>query len=173
MACFQGIPHYPNCIRKMFRSNSYHHQVAWSSYLSDKYSRCCYGSICMNQTINSLSLCWFYLTFREGICKLNSMIDDWGISRNWPPADDKSTLVQVMAWCRQATSHYLNQGGPICLAPYCDTRPQWVNQIMQRAHATRNMQTGTSYSQSLRLGIMISCNAWYRRGYRQLWNVSS
>ena len=23
--------------------------------------------------------------------------------------DDKSTLVQVMAWCRQATSHYLNQ----------------------------------------------------------------
>ena len=23
--------------------------------------------------------------------------------------DDKSRLVQVMAWCRQATSHYLNQ----------------------------------------------------------------
>ena len=23
--------------------------------------------------------------------------------------DDKSTLVQVMAWCRQATSHYLSQ----------------------------------------------------------------
>ena len=26
--------------------------------------------------------------------------------------DDLSTLVQVMAWCRQATSHYLNQCGP-------------------------------------------------------------
>ena len=26
--------------------------------------------------------------------------------------DDKSTLVQVMAWCRQATSHYLNQCWP-------------------------------------------------------------
>ena len=25
---------------------------------------------------------------------------------------DKSTLVQVMAWCRQATSHYLSQCGP-------------------------------------------------------------
>ena len=23
--------------------------------------------------------------------------------------DDKSTLVQVMAWCHQATSHYLSQ----------------------------------------------------------------
>ena len=23
--------------------------------------------------------------------------------------DDKSTLVQVLAWCRQATSHYLGQ----------------------------------------------------------------
>ena len=23
--------------------------------------------------------------------------------------DDKSTLIQVMAWCRQATSHYMNQ----------------------------------------------------------------
>ena len=30
----------------------------------------------------------------------------------WIPhdlTDDKSTLVQVMAWCRQATSHYLSQ----------------------------------------------------------------
>ena len=26
--------------------------------------------------------------------------------------DDKSTLVQVMAWCRQAPSHYLNQCWP-------------------------------------------------------------
>ena len=26
--------------------------------------------------------------------------------------DDKSTLFQVMAWCRQATSHYLNQCQP-------------------------------------------------------------
>ena len=26
--------------------------------------------------------------------------------------DDKSTLVQVMAWCRQATSHYLSLVDP-------------------------------------------------------------
>ena len=41
--------------------------------------------------------------------------------------DDKSTLVQVMAWCRQATSHYLHQCWPRSLASYGITRPQWVN----------------------------------------------
>ena len=41
-------------------------------------------------------------------------------------SDDKSTLVQVMAWCRQATSHYLNQCWPRSLPPYGVTRPQWV-----------------------------------------------
>ena len=41
--------------------------------------------------------------------------------------DDKSTLVQVMAWCRQATSHYLSQCWLRSLSPYGITRPQWVN----------------------------------------------
>ena len=41
--------------------------------------------------------------------------------------DDQSTLVQVMAWCRQATSHYLSQCWPRSLTPYGITRPQWVN----------------------------------------------
>ena len=41
--------------------------------------------------------------------------------------DDKSTLVQVMAWCHQATSHYLGQCWPKSLPPYGITRPQWVN----------------------------------------------
>ena len=40
--------------------------------------------------------------------------------------DDKSTLVQVMAWCRQATSHYLSQCWPRSLSPYDVTRPQRV-----------------------------------------------
>ena len=40
--------------------------------------------------------------------------------------DDKSTLVQVMAWCRQATSHYLSQCWSRSLSPYGVTRPQWV-----------------------------------------------
>ena len=40
--------------------------------------------------------------------------------------DDKSALVQVMAWCCQVTSHYLSQCWPIFMSPYGITRPQWV-----------------------------------------------
>ena len=39
--------------------------------------------------------------------------------------DDKSTLVQVMAWCLQATSHYLCQRWPRRMALYEVIRPQW------------------------------------------------
>ena len=41
--------------------------------------------------------------------------------------DDKSKLVQVIAWCRQATSHYLSQCWLSCLSPYGIITPQWVN----------------------------------------------
>ena len=34
-----------------------------------------------------------------------------------------------MAWCRQATSHYLSRCWPRSLSPYDVTRPQWVNNI--------------------------------------------
>ena len=40
--------------------------------------------------------------------------------------DDKSKSVQVMAWCCQATSHYLSQCWPRSMLPYGITRPQWV-----------------------------------------------
>ena len=43
--------------------------------------------------------------------------------------DDKSILVQVMAWCHQATSHYLSQCWPRSLSPYDITRPQWLNSL--------------------------------------------
>ena len=43
--------------------------------------------------------------------------------------DDKSTLVQVMAWCRQASSHYLNQCWPKSPTPYGITRLQWVKYV--------------------------------------------
>ena len=63
------------------------------------------------------------------------MIDGWGISceivLTWTPqdlTDDKSTLVQVMAWCRQATSHYLSKCWPRFMSPYGVTRLQWVNE---------------------------------------------
>ena len=55
------------------------------------------------------------------------------IVERWIPQnsidDNKSTLVQVMAWCRQATSHYLSQCWPRSMSPYGVTRPQWVNGV--------------------------------------------
>ena len=70
------------------------------------------------------------------IFKLILVIVDWGISCDialrWMSldlTDDESTLVQVMAWCRQPTSHYLSQCWPGSLSPYGVTRPQWVNSL--------------------------------------------
>ena len=40
--------------------------------------------------------------------------------------DDMSTLGQVVAWCHQATSHFLNLSWPSSMYPYDDNRPQWV-----------------------------------------------
>ena len=51
----------------------------------------------------------------------------------WMPqdlTDNKSTLVQVMAWCRQATSHDLSQCWLSSLSPYGVIRPQWVKAWM-------------------------------------------
>ena len=61
------------------------------------------------------------------------MIGGWGssceIALIWMSLDlndDQSTLVQVMACCRQATGHYLSKCWPRSLSPYGVTRPQWV-----------------------------------------------
>ena len=51
------------------------------------------------------------------------------IAMRWMPQhliDYQSTLVKVMAWCRQATSHYLSQCWSRSLSPYDVARPQWV-----------------------------------------------
>ena len=61
------------------------------------------------------------------------MFDGWGIFRRitfrWMTlglTDDKSTLVQVMAWCRQATSHYLSQCWSSSMSPCGVIRQQPV-----------------------------------------------
>ena len=60
------------------------------------------------------------------------MTDGWGISckivlRRMPLdlTDEKSTLVQVMAWCCQAPS-LMSQCWPRFISPYGVTRPPWV-----------------------------------------------
>ena len=74
------------------------------------------------------------------------VVDGWGISCGSAPiwmslgfTDDQSTLVHVMDWCCQTTSHFLSQCWPRSLSPYCVTRPQRVKLlfcIYGRPHQT-------------------------------------
>ena len=43
--------------------------------------------------------------------------------------DEKSTSVQVMAWCRQATSHFLSQCWPRSTSPYSIARSLWIDPL--------------------------------------------
>ena len=52
------------------------------------------------------------------------LISDW-VPQNLN--NERSTLVAVMAWCRQATSYYLSQCCPRSMSPYHITRSPWVN----------------------------------------------
>ena len=72
-----------------------------------------------------------YVTFQ-----LIVVIVDWCLSCEFALkwmlqdlTDDKSTLVQVMAWCHQATSHYLSQCWPSSPSPYGVPKPQWVKKV--------------------------------------------
>ena len=105
------------------------HKLKWDLKQNDEY------------LFNSLAPGKFEWHFRYLIFQIISMIDGWGIScehaLRWMSldlTDDKSTLVQVMAWCRQATSHYLSQWWPRSLSPYGVTGPQWVKE-----HVSRNV----------------------------------
>ena len=119
----------------------------WSQVLSWKW-RCSWSSadrqcssniwVINNLTtavfFNSLAPGKFEWNFRHVIFKQSLVIDGWCISCEiallWMSmdfTDDQSTLVQVMAWCCQATSHYLSQCLPRYLSPYGVTRPQWFD----------------------------------------------
>ena len=87
--------------------------------------------------VNSLAPGKFKWNFRHVIFKQILVIGGWGISceialiymsPNFP--DDQSTLLQVMAWCHQAASHYLSQCWSGSLLPNGITRPQWVNSLI-------------------------------------------
>ena len=95
------------------------------------------GLLHWHWAVNSLAPGKFEWNFKSVIFKQILVIDGWGISCKialiWMSldfADDQSTLVQVMAWCRQATSHYLSQCWPRSLSPYGVTRSQWVNRVL-------------------------------------------
>ena len=69
----------------------------------------------------------------ESVISEHIMLRIWVLAeiiRRWMPQntfDDKSKLVQVMAWCCQATSHYLSQCWLTSMSPNKFTRPQLFN----------------------------------------------
>ena len=91
----------------------------------------------LHETSSSYQVLIIFLwNFRSVISKLIVVTDGSDIFREialrWIPLDlidAKSTSVQVMAWCHQATSHYLSQCWPRFMSPYGITRPQWVNDL--------------------------------------------
>ena len=90
--------------------------------------------------LNSLAPGKFEWNFRYVTFICISVIDGWGTSceiaiirmsldSHWF-TDGQSTLVQVMAWCHQATSHYLSQCWPRSLSSYGVKRPRWVKLVI-------------------------------------------
>ena len=122
------------------------------------------------EDFNKVLVNWFSSSFL--------VIDGWDISHEissrWMSLDlidDKSTLVQVMVWCRQATSHYLSQCWPRSLSPCGVTRPQWVNHWYHSAASQTNFR---QFSLNKKTANQIS-TVWYKTkfgsqnfGY-QLW----
>ena len=76
---------------------------------------------------------WFWkFTFQPCFILIDIFKSSYDNVLRWMPqnlTDDKSTLAQVMAWCHQATSHYMNQCWPRSPTPYGVTRPHWVNSM--------------------------------------------
>ena len=78
----------------------------------------------------------FESVISEYVLRIKFMNTSFKIAFRWWPRNtfckksttvvDKSTLVQVMDWCRQTTSHYLCECDPMSMSPYAVTRPQWV-----------------------------------------------
>ena len=73
------------------------------------------------------------------IIQNSSLGDRCDIALGWMslnPMNERSTLVLVMAWCRQATSHYQDQCWPRVMTPYDTTRPQGVKTHQINANIT-------------------------------------
>ena len=122
---------------------------------------------------NSLAPGKFAWNFKQAIFKQILLIDGWGISCEialiWMSldfTDDQSTMVQVMAWCRQATNHYLSQCWPRSMSPYGVTRPQGVKSaifehmpsIMIMSTSLRCMPQNPNDDKSTLVPVMAWCH---------------
>ena len=111
-------------------------------------------------SINSLAPGKLEWIFRYLILQIISVIGGWGIScelaLGWMSLDlidNKSTLVQVMTRCRQATNHYLGQCWPRSMSPYGVTSSMnFVTYLEFRAHVYTRINFLT--------GLAINIKSW-------------
>ena len=74
---------------------------------------------------------------------------DWTFTEVWEyPINNMSALVQVMAWCCQATSHYMNQYWSRSVMPYCITRLHWAKWITETVDEIHQFWTWSYGSQT-------------------------
>ena len=88
------------------------------------YLLCFVNSLAPGRYINNLESVIFKHMFRIKFMNISCKIALRSVPQNL--TNGKSTLVQVIAWCCQATRHYLSQCWPKSMSPYSVTRPQWV-----------------------------------------------
>ena len=115
------------------------HCLMWScktgGYLTTTKQKKVHFSYCLSANelthwpMGNLNQILWHVIFKQIL-----VIDDWGICFEialiWMSldfTDDQSILVQAMAWCRQATRHYLCHCWPRSLSPYGVTRPRLFN----------------------------------------------
>ena len=115
------------------------HSKQWTDTLSSAISR--YAYLCVIRLAPQVEastgwMAWcttdispFHVFFKHilpiGVLNISCEIALRRVSQNL--IDDKTSLVQVMAWCLMAPSHCLSQCWPRLMSLYGITRPQWVN----------------------------------------------
>ena len=80
-----------------------------------------YHKLNFNSLVPRRCSCNFKLVIFKHISRIDILRISFEIALIWMSqylTDDQSTLVQVMAWCHQATSHYLSKCWPRSLTPY-------------------------------------------------------
>ena len=112
----------------------------------------------------------FNLVSLTGKCKTSYANTPRWMSRDL--IDGKSTLVQVMAWCRQARSHYLSQCWSRSMSPNGVTRPQWVNYFsswkcyVDERHVKLSSRTLEDSDQQFRVSLKVP---WKRNHHCQIY----
>ena len=77
----------------------------------------------------------------------------------------RTPLVEVMAWCRLAPSHYLSQCWPRSMSPYSITKPQRVNQSSWKRSFNKSTQNANWQIVPPIQLVSPYCTLWQRVAY--------